>query len=444
MIMRYIPHTSKDVEAMMKVIGVTSVNELFEAIPKSHQLTKPLDLPPSLSEMELRKQIETLAFQNEGQHYLSFLGGGCYHHYVPSIVNYLASQGGFLTSYTPYQPEISQGTLQTTFEFQTMIARLTGMELANASMYDGATALAEACLMAKRLKTDKTKILIPKNLHPEYQQVCQAYLETQDIELLAVEYDRTSGQISAMDLQSKLSSDCAAVIVQQPNFFGIVEHLKILRTMADSVNALLIVAIPEPLSLGLLKPPGEYNADIVVGEAQSFGNPPSFGGPHVGFFATQNAYVRAIPGRIVGETTDKKGRRCYTLTLSTREQHIRREKATSNICTNQALLATRAAIYLSTVGEQGLKKLALWNHSLANILAKKLKTATLKFASPFFNELVVECSQPIKDIEQNLRKNKILGGISLEEFYPELKNCLLICPTEIHSQEDIERLCDLL
>ena len=443
--MRYLPHTSQNVEAMLKVIGVTSLDELFESIPKAHRLKDPLDLPSSINEMELREHLKTIANRNEAQNYTQFLGAGCYRHYIPSIVNYLSSQGGFLTSYTPYQPEISQGTLKTIFEFQTMISRLTGMEVANACMYDGPTALAEACLMAKRLHPAKQKILIPKNLHPEYRAICETYLETQDVELISLEYDSQLGTISLKELQEKIDGSTLAVLVQSPNFFGGIEDLAQIQKIISVHKALFIVCVAEPLSLALLKSPGETRADIVVGEAQSFGNPSSFGGPHVGFFATRMAYVRAIPGRIVGETLDEQGTRCYTLTLSTREQHIRREKATSNICTNEALLATRATIYLSTLGEQGLKKLALWNHSLANKLLQTLKgKASLKFNSPFFNEFVLEFKKPVLEIEEQFEKQKILGGTSLGKYFPELKNSLLVCTTELNTQDQIQKFCDAL
>lgn len=446
--MRYIPHTSQDVEEMLKTIGVSSLDDLFSPIPKEFRLKKPLPLPNTLSEMELKECVESFANQNEAQHYTSFLGAGCYRHFIPTIVNYLSSQGGFLTAYTPYQPEISQGTLQTIFEFQTMVAQLTGMECANASMYDGATALAEACLMAKRITPDRRKILLPTNIHPEYREVCKTYLATQDVEIVSIPYDGESGTIDLHALKEKMDSNCLAVVVQSPNFFGIIEDLEAIKNSFQDSGALYIVAVPEPLSLAMLKSPGKCGADIVIGELQSFGNSPSFGGPHVGFFATRMAYVRAIPGRIVGQTTDQNGRTAYTLTLTTREQHIRREKATSNICTNQALLATRTTIYLSTLGETGLKKLAKWNHSLTNILAEKIKEKAphtkIKFDSPFFNEIVIETQKPLAQIEKRMLDAKVLAGVSLEKYYPELKNCLLICTTELNSEEQIQKLCELL
>jgi len=453
MIMRYIPHTSKDVEEMLKTIKITSIGDLFKSIPAPQRLKKPLNLPNTLSEMELRSHVEAFANRNTAQHTVSFLGAGCYNHFIPTIVNYLASQGGFLTAYTPYQPEISQGTLQATFEFQTMIARLTGMDVANACMYDGATSLAEACLMAKRLKPKKRKILMAQTLHPEYREVSQTYLEAQDVECVPVSYDRKTGTIDLKHLKQKADSECLAILVQHPTFFGTLENLAEIKAIASKNDALFIVAVTEPLSLALLKNPGHFGADIVVGEAQSFGNPPSYGGPHVGFFATQTQYVRNIPGRIVGETVDHDGKRCYCLTLSTREQHIRRERATSNICTNEALLATRSTIYLSTVGNQGLRQLAKWNHSLANQLADRLadrlaenlkSRATLKFKAPFFNELVIECRKPVQQVQNNLLKQNIIAGLALEKYYPELKNCLLLCTTEINTPEQIQKLCEAL
>ena len=447
--MRYIPHTSKDVEEMLKVIGVPSIDDLFSTIPKEFRLKKPLNLPSSLSEIELKAHMEELANKNTAHQYHSFLGAGCYRHFIPTIVNSLGSQGGFLTAYTPYQPEISQGTLQTIFEFQTMIANLTGMEVANASMYDGATALAEACLMAKRIFRDpwpqKIKILVPQTIHLEYRQVCKTYLEAQEVELIPIAYHPKTGTTDLSALEKKCDSSSLAILVQSPNFFGCVEDLEAIQKIAVTHKALFIVAVPEPLSLALLKPPGDFGADIVVGEAQSFGNPPFFGGPHVGFFASRMSFVRSMPGRIVGETTDSDGKRAFTLTLSTREQHIRREKATSNICTNQALLATRTTIYLSTVGEKGLQKLALWNHSLANILCEKLKNkAKVRFEAPFFNEVAIEPHKPLSEVQKNLLDKKMIPGFSLETFYPELKNCLLVCTTELNTEEQIETLCNAL
>lgn len=446
--MRYLPGTSHDIENMLKVIGVPSIETLFEPIPKEFRHQKPIDLPKTLSEIELRELISDISNQNEAHTFTQFLGGGCYAHYVPTIVNYLSSQGGFLTSYTPYQPEISQGTLRTIFEFQTMIARLTGMEVANASMYDGATALAEACLMAKRLFPEKKEILLSRGIHPEYRDVCQTYTDAQDIELKPIDFNLKSGRTDLEALKAKTTDQTLAVIIQNPNFFGVIEDLSQIQTICRAKNTLFIVCVTEPLSLAILKSPGEFGADIVVGETQSFGNPPSYGGPHVGFFATRMSFVRSIPGRIVGETVDDKGNRAFTLTLSTREQHIRREKATSNICTNQALLATRATLYMATLGEQGLRKLAKWNHSLAcqlrEALTKIRGKADLKFHSPFFNEITVEFKKPIDTIVKKCLDHKIVPGIELAKFYPELKNCLLICATELTSKNDIERLVNLL
>lgn len=434
--MRYLPGTSQDIEKMLKTIGVPSIETLFDPIAKAFRHPRPLDLPTTLSEIELKRHVEELSHQNQAAFFTSFLGAGAYAHFIPTIVNYLSSQGGFLTSYTPYQPEISQGTLRTIFEFQTMIARLTGMEVANASMYDGATALAEACLMAKRLFPEKREILLTKGIHPEYRDICQTYTQAQDIQLISTDME---------DLKSKINDQTLAIAVQYPNFFGIIEDLGKIQTICRAKNVLFIVCVTEPLSLALLKSPGQFGADIVVGEAQSFGNSLSYGGPHVGFFATRMSFVRAMPGRIVGETTDDKGNRAFTLTLSTREQHIRREKATSNICTNEALLATRATIYLSTVGEKGLKKLAIWNHSLACYLREALKgKAELRFQRPFFNEMTLEFKKPIDEIEKKSLENKMIPGLRLDRFYPELKNCLLICTTELISKEAIDRWVKLL
>src|SRR3989338_1019538 len=329
--MRYIPHTPNDIEQRLKEIGVSSIQDLFTSIPKAFHVDRPLNLPSGLGEMDLKNHITSISKENKAQSYTHFLGAGAYHHFIPSIVDTLSSQGDFLTAYTPYQPEISQGTLQSIFEFQTMIANLTVMEVSNACMYDGATALAESCLMAKRICPQKSKILMPKNIHPDYQKVCQTYMATQDIELESIDFNTHTGQLDLLALSSKLNNETLAVLVQTPNFFGCIEDLKSIQTLCEKHQTLFIVCVTEPLSLALLEPPGKFNADIVVGEAQSFGNAVSYGGPFVGFFTTKMKYVRAIPGRVVGETVDQNGKRAFTLTLSTREQHIRREKATSNI-----------------------------------------------------------------------------------------------------------------
>lgn len=439
--MRYIPHTPQDVETMLETIGVTSTEDLFSTIPKEAQLKKPLNLPRGLSEIELLKEFEAISKKNDVCQWTSFLGAGAYAHFIPSIVDYLSMQGGFLTAYTPYQPEISQGTLQSIFEFQTMMCHLTGMGVSNACMYDGATALAEACLMAKRLHPQKSQLLMAQTIHPEYQEVCKTYLYTQDLGIEKIPYDPVLGSLRLDVLEKQLSQNTLALLIQHPNFFGTLEDLETIKSLCQKHDTLLIVSITEPLSMAYLEPPGHYGADLVVGEAQSFGNPIAFGGPHVGFFTTQSKYIRAIPGRIVGETVDEAGQRAFTLTLSTREQHIRREKATSNICTNEALLATRTTIYLATLGEQGLRQLAHWNHSLATTLSKKMKShGSLKFQGPFFNEVVVQCKKPYSGILKNCESRHILPGLPLETYYPELKNCLLVCTTELHSEKDLEVL----
>jgi glycine dehydrogenase subunit 1 len=371
------------------------------------------------------------------------LGAGAYHHFIPAVIPHLIGRSEFYTSYTPYQPEASQGLLQTIYEFQTLICELTGMDVANASMYDGASALAEAMIMASHI-TGREEVIISKTIHPEYREVVRTYAQAKDLKIVEIGYE--NGITSLEELKEKVSNKTAAVLIQNPNFFGSLENLKKIERIAHKNKSLLVVAIVEPTSLGLLRPPGELGADIVVGEGQSFGNSISFGGPYLGFMATKDKYMRRLPGRLVGVTTDSEGRRGYMLTLQAREQHIRREKATSNICTNEALCALAATIYLVSLGKEGLRRVAELSTQKAHYAFEKIKGAEgfkKTFSSPFYNEFVIKCRNA-KRIKQALLKEKIIGPLELERYYPELKNHLLFCTTEMNSREEIDRLVSVL
>nr|NIQ00355.1 aminomethyl-transferring glycine dehydrogenase subunit GcvPA [Nitrospinaceae bacterium]NIR54436.1 aminomethyl-transferring glycine dehydrogenase subunit GcvPA [Nitrospinaceae bacterium]NIS84853.1 aminomethyl-transferring glycine dehydrogenase subunit GcvPA [Nitrospinaceae bacterium]NIT81658.1 aminomethyl-transferring glycine dehydrogenase subunit GcvPA [Nitrospinaceae bacterium]NIU43935.1 aminomethyl-transferring glycine dehydrogenase subunit GcvPA [Nitrospinaceae bacterium] len=409
--MRYIPHTEKDIQEMLRAIGVGKVEELFHSIPEALRLEQPLDLPPALAEADLTQTLGRLAHRNMGEDYSVFLGAGVYRHFTPSVVNHLILRGEFLTSYTPYQPEVSQGTLQAIFEFQSMVCLLTGMEIANASIYDGATSLAEAVLMAHRVNR-RNEVLMARTVHPEYRQVVNTYTRGIEFHTLDIPY-LENGRIDLEFVRQKVNDNTSAVVIQSPNFFGVVEQYAELGEFLKEKKTLLIVVVAEAGSLGLLKPPGERGADIAVGEGQSWGLPVSYGGPYVGFFAAKEAFFRQIPGRIVGETVDREGRRSYALTLATREQHIRREKATSNICTNQGLCALAATIYLSAMGKAGVREVALQNLKTAAALKNKLaqvKGFRLKFEAETYNEFVLECPGSAKAVHEKLLERQIVAG----------------------------------
>ena len=443
--MSYISLSDKDRKEMMAKIGISSLDELFSTIPKDIMLKRELNVPSPMTELELIQFFEKITQKNSYQNYLSFLGAGAYSHVIPYIVDYLSSRGEFISPYTPYQPEVSQGTLQIIFEFQTLICQLTGMDIANASLYDGASAAAEAVLMAHRLK-GKSKVIIAKTLHPHYRRVIQTYVKNLEVEIEEIKYSET-GEFDLKDLRKKLDDKTAAVVFQSPNFMGIIENLKKISDLAHSVQALSIAVVTEPVSLGILEAPGKLGADIVAGEGQSFGLPLSFGGPYLGFMACCKEYIRQFPGRIAGQTKDVDGKRGFVLTLSTREQHIRRERATSNICTNQAWCALRATIFLETLGQEGLKELAWQNIQKANYALEKLsqiKGIERKFKGNSFNEFVLEFSGGFEKISRSLRKKGIIGGLNLGEYYPELKKCALVCVTEMHKKDDIDRLVAVL
>lgn len=437
---RYIGNTNEDREQMLKEIGLNDISSLFKSVPDSVYLNRKLNIPESLSEYELIKSLKDLSSKNYNTNsYTCFLGAGAYDHYIPAVIDHLISRQEFYTAYTPYQPEISQGTLQVIFEYQTMISELTGLPVVNASMYDGPTALTEAAIMACD-STKRKEVLIARSVHPESRQILNTYAQFRDIKVTELNYN--DGQLCLNDLKSKLNSDTAAVIVQSPNFFGIVEDLVAISEIVHNNKSLFIVSA-DPISLALLKSPGECGADIVVGEGQSLGNPLYFGGPYLGFMAVTEKLMRKIPGRIVGQTVDKHGNRGFVLTLQTREQHIRREKATSNICSNQALNALIATIFMTVMGKEGLKKVAELclqkSHYTFNELIKTGKFKPV-FSTPFFKEFVVTSNEPVCQLNKKLLDSKIIGGFDIECDYPELKNGWLLAVTEKRTKEEIDNL----
>lgn len=429
---------------MLHQIGLRSAEDLFDSIPKELRLSRDLDTPAALSEIELLAGFEQLAERNPGARRTSFLGAGAYRHYIPTVVDHLISRSEFFTAYTPYQPEISQGTLQAIFEFQTLVCQLTGMEVANASMYDGSTALAEAVLMAERV-TRRSKVVACGAIHPEYLEVINTYVQHAGIELIHAEADANTGQAPG-SIVELLDDKTAALVVQSPNFFGCIEDVAALAEKAHAVGALMVVAVTEAISLGLLKSPGACGADIVVAEGQSFGVPLSFGGPYVGLFATREKYARQIPGRLVGEAYDKQGRRGFVLTLATREQHIRREKATSNICTNEGLIALAATIYLETMGRRGLQEVAAQCAQKTAYAAKRIAEIegfSVPFTAARFNEFVVTGPTNAKELLSRLANEKnITGGLALSRYFKDRPNDFLVCVTELNSRADIDGLVD--
>lgn len=440
--MRYIPHTARDVTEMLERIGVATLEELFVEVPESVRLKRPLDLSEEVSETELLRELKALGVKNATpETHNSFLGGGAYHHFIPTVIDLLVSRSEFYTAYTPYQPEISQGTLQAVFEFQTLICQLTGMDAANASMYDGASACAEAVLMATRL-TRRKRVLLSRSLNPRYRGVVATYCRYLDLDLVDVAV-ADDGRTDLDDLVAKLDDSTAAVVTGYPNYFGVIEDLAALAEKAHEAGAKLITAVAEPVALGLLKSPGELGADIVAGDGQSFGLPLAFGGPYVGFFAVRQKDVRGMPGRLVGETLDLEGQRGFVLTLATREQHIRRDKATSNICSNQGLCALMATIFMSLLGKQGLREMAEQNLAKAAYARQELSGVagfSLVFDGPVFNEFVVRSEAPVAEVLTRLEKAGILAGIPLGEDYPELTDCFLVCVTEQNQRAEIDAL----
>ncbi len=441
--MRYLPKSPADRIAMLQSVGLGSIEELFSTIPAEYRLEHDLKIPRAMSEQEILAYFRAAADQNANG-YASFLGAGVYRHYRPVVIDAMVQRGEFLTSYTPYQAEITQGTLQAIFEFQTMICELTGMEIANASMYDGSTGAAEAAMMAVRV-TGRDQVLVAKTVHPEYREVMATYAQHQGLTKQVVGYGE-DGRIDRAQLEAAITEQTACVLIQSPNFFGAIEDVAAIAALAHAKGALLIVAIAEALSLGIVKPPVE--ADIVSLEAQSFGVAPSFGGPYCGVIACKEKYLRQMPGRLAGATKDKDGRRGFVLTLSTREQHIRREKATSNICTNQALVALMTCIYMTIYGKQGLKELAEQNlakaHYAAQALAATPGCKLLFNAAPRFNEFVLQSTEAPHPMHRRMLEQKIIGGASLAKWYPELGNATLWCATEMNTREQIDAAARVL
>jgi glycine dehydrogenase subunit 1 len=425
---------------MLAALGMERPEELFAHFPEDLRFNRPLEIPSGKSEYEIIDYFKARAAES-GQGYASFLGAGVYRHFRPVVIDPLVTRGEFLTSYTPYQAEISQGVLTTIFEFQTMVAQLTGMEVANASMYDGSSATPEAAMMAVRL-TGRDKIITARSLHPEYREVLATYLQHQAFPAETVGFDAKTGRMDFAELEEKLDEETAAVILQSPNFFGVIEDVKEAARLAHAKGAKLVVMFTEAVALGLLEPPAD--ADIVAGELQSFAHPPSYGGPYCGVLATRREYIRQIPGRLAGQTVDADGNRAFCLTLSTREQHIRRAKATSNICTNQALVALMATVFMSVYGKEGLRDLAIQNVAKARYLAAALaaKGAAAEFSGPYFNELVVRPTQPPVDINLKAVQNEIVGGLDVGRFYPELDGAMLVCATEMTTREQIDRFAE--
>ncbi len=435
--MDYIPHSKEDIRYMLDALGLESIDELFLDIPNNLKLKEELDIPEGITEIELVKILKGIASLNiTSDKFLWFLGGGCYRHFIPQALNEVSHRQEFYTSYTPYQAELSQGTLQTLFEFQTLLCNLLHMDVTNDSMYDGATASTEAMFMACDL-TKRSRVLVARSLHPEYKMVLKTYAESRGIEIIEIPYDKDSGLLD-IEVMGKFIQNSACIIFQNPNFFGIIENPELFEPLVHNVGALLIPVIVEPFSLALIKPPGEYKADIACGDLQSFGLGMRFGGPSAGFLATKIDYIRRLPGRIVGMTNDKDGKRVYAFVLQTREQHIRRASATSNICSNEALCAIKVAIYLSLIGEKGLKDIALTCYQLTNTVRKALGSY---FSAHSFNELLIPLSANSSEVRDILRERGIFV-LDISKWYPELKDTILATFTEMNSKEEVNRFIE--
>ena len=440
----YIPATHEDEQKMLKACNVSSIDDLFSDIPDDLKLNRDLNLDESKSELEVSEIITKMADKNIDD-LTCFLGAGAYDHYIPSLIKSITSRSEFYTAYTPYQAEISQGTLQSIFEFQSMIAEITKMDIANASMYDGATAAIEACIMAVG-KTRRNKIVVPKTVHPETRQILKTYLQFKDVEVVEVDYDREYGTTDLNKLKEVVGEETACILVQNPNFFGVIEDVDEIGSIARDNKAMYVMSV-NPITLSILKSPGEVGADIAVGDAQPLGNSLNFGGPYVGFLAIKSGLIRKMPGRVVGQTVDADGKRCYALTLQTREQHVRREKATSNICSNQGLNALIASIYLATMGKKGYQEVAMQNIQKSHYAYKKFdesKNFEPVFKGKFFNEFVVKSPMPVDELNEKLLENKILGGYDLGKDYEELKGCVLMCVTEKRTAKEIDNLVNLM
>ncbi len=446
--MDYTQITADEQANMLGTVGVQSIDDLFEVIPPEIRYNDTLDLPPAMSELELQRGLQEMAGQNHGSHDMAcFMGGGAYDHFYPVLIDQLISRGEYLTAYTPYQAEASQGSLQAFFEFQTQIARLTGLDLANASLYDGATAVAEAVLMSLGA-TRKSKVLVASTLHPDYRQVLKTYLSGHDAEI--IELPAPQGRISAKAVTATLSDDTACLVIQSPNVYGLIEDWESYFAAAHEQGNVMTIAVFNPIACGLLKKPGECGADVAVGEGQPLGAPISLGGPYLGLFAAAEKFMRKMPGRLIGRTTDAQGRPCYCLTLQTREQHIRGAKATSNVCTNQGLLALRASMFITALGPQGLKDMAEQCYHKAHYLAERISQIngySLKYEGPFFHEFVITCPKPASQIIKACQLKRILAGVDLA--HPRMggisgENDLLIAVTEKRTKHEMDALVEVL
>ncbi len=442
--MNYVPHTSEDRSEMLKNIGVSSIDELFSDVPSQVRPDRKLNLPPAMSEFDLMKYMSDLAGKNTTtDRMVSFLGAGVYDHYVPSVVKHIISRSEFYTSYTPYQAEVSQGMLQSIFEYQTLMCELTAMDISNASLYDGATAIAEAAMMASRL-TRKQEVIISRAVHPDYRRTLRTYAH--NLELNVTEVPFKDGATDIKVIRDLVSDKTACVILQSPNFFGCIENMALVAEVAHEKKALFVACV-DPISLGIIAPPGEYGADIAVGEGQGLGIPMGFGGPHLGFMTCRKEHMRQMPGRVAGETHDNQGRRGYLLTLQAREQHIRRDRATSNICSNQALCALAATVYLSWLGKQGIKEVAEQCVEKAHYACEKLSQIPgfeRKHSAPFFKEFAVKTPVKPERLCKGLLEADILGGLPLGRFYSDLSDSMLVAVTEKRTKEEIDALCRAL
>ncbi len=442
--MRYIPNSRARRSEMLESVGIGREEDLFEVIPEEYRLQDLLNIPGPLDEPSLLKHMSLLASENRGaDRKVCILGGGAYHHYIPAVVDHVISRSEFYTAYTPYQPEISQGTLQAIFEYQSLVCALTGMDVSNASLYDGASAAAEAVLMARRV-TRKNRIILSRAVNPVYREVVRTYLENQDVEILEVDCG-PDGRTDYQKLSDMLDGETACFLVQSPNFFGVIEDYGRLKEIRESTEAHLAAVVSEPVSLGLLAPPGDWGADSVAAEGQSFGNPLGYGGPYLGILAAREASLRQMPGRLVGETVDVRGNRGFVLTLSTREQHIRRERATSNVCSNQGLCALAAAVHLNVLGPEGLRRAAAEN-VLRTARAREglagMKGWTIPFDAPVFNEFVALPGDGAREVQASLREAGFTGGLEIGKWYPELEGAILFCFTEMVSGDEVERFLE--
>jgi glycine dehydrogenase subunit 1 len=444
--MPYFLNNADDQKSMLKSIGVESIDDLFTMVPRELRLGRSLAVPPALGELELTAHLSTLAAKNDpAGSGICFLGGGSYDHFVPAVVDHVASRSEFVTSYTPYQPEVSQGNLQALFEYQTLITQLTGMDYSNSSLYDGGSAAAEAVLMAMSVTRRPGRVLVARSVHPDYRQILATYLANLDVELVTL--DTPGGTLDPQSLRAAVNEQTACLLLQQPNFFGCVEKMQTLARIVHEAGASLVASV-DPLSLGLLKRPGDAGADIVVAEGQSLGTPMQFGGPYLGILACREPFLRRMPGRLVGQTVDRRGRRCWVLTLQTREQHIRRDRATSNICTNQALLAVRAAIYLAAMGPPGLADVANLCLQKAHYALRRLTAGPRLqpvFQRPMFKEFAVRVTDGrVDELLAKAQAAGIFAGLPLGRWYPELKDCLLVAVTEKRTKAEIDKLAEVV